>query len=205
MGENSTTQFLRLTDEKRKRILEASIVEFSEKGYEGASMNKVVESAGISKGSLFNYFQTKSSLFLYVYELALKQVKSYLREVRDKTSQDPFFQRLEKIMYAGVKFINDHHRLARIYFHLLYTSDAPRSRDILNRIRQLSAHYLSEIIQEGIHRGEVNPELKLEQAVFLIDSSLNQFLYHYHTSSGQVDVQEWVEGLMSVFRRGLAP
>jgi AcrR family transcriptional regulator len=205
MSENSTTKFRRLTDEKRKRILEASIVEFSEKGYEGASMNKVVESAGISKGSLFNYFQTKSSLFLYVYDLALKQVKSYLRSVRDQTSQDPFFQRLEKIMYAGVEFINDHPRLAQIYFHLLYTSDAPRSREILNRIRQLSADYLSEIIQEGIERGEVNPDLKLEQAVFLIDSGLNQFLYHYHTSSDQMIVQEWVEGLMSVFKRGLAP
>ncbi|MFQ6612528.1 MAG: TetR/AcrR family transcriptional regulator [Fidelibacterota bacterium] len=205
MLKNSTTKFHRLSDEKRQRILEASISEFSEKGYEAASMNKVVESAGISKGSLFNYFRTKSSLFLYVYHLALQQVKAYLRDVRDRTKDDPFFDRLQQIMYAGVEFIQGHPHLAKIYFHLLYTSDAPRSREILNQIRQLSADYLTEIIQQGIQRGEVNPRLKLEQAVFIIDSSLNQFLHHYHVSRSRIDVREWINGLMSVIRKGLAP
>nr|MBC8322798.1 TetR/AcrR family transcriptional regulator [Candidatus Neomarinimicrobiota bacterium] len=52
--------FEKLPEEKKARIMNASISEFAEKDYETASMNTVVNQAGISKGSLFNYFKTKS-------------------------------------------------------------------------------------------------------------------------------------------------
>ena len=145
--QKSLKSFSKLTPDKQNRILDASINEFSEKGYQTASMNRVVDSAGIAKGSLFNYFKTKSSLFIYVYGLALDNVKDYLRTVKDKTRNDSFFIRLEKIMFAGVEFIQDHPRLARIYFRILYTSDSPHSREILIELRKLSTGYLSEIIQ----------------------------------------------------------
>ena len=62
----STNKFEQLPLEKQSRIVNASISEFAEKDYETASMNTVVNQAGISKGSLFNYFKTKSILYDHI-------------------------------------------------------------------------------------------------------------------------------------------
>ncbi len=205
MEQLTLKSFNRLTPDKQNRILDASIKEFAEKGYQSASMNQVVDSAGIAKGSLFNYFKTKSSLFAYVYGLALDNVKNYLRAVRDKSQNDPFFTRLEKIMHAGVQFIQDHPRLARIYFRILYTSDSPHSYEILMELRKLSAGYLSEIIQDGIDRNELDKDLDIEKAVFILDSVLNRFLKVCHESPESVKVNEWVNSLCQLLNNGMNP
>ena len=46
--------FENLPEDKKKRIIEASIEEFAKKGYEKASTNNIVKTAGISKGILFH-------------------------------------------------------------------------------------------------------------------------------------------------------
>ncbi len=196
--------FNRLSPDKQNRILDASIKEFAEHGYQIASMNRVVDSAGIAKGSLFNYFKTKSSLFIYIYGLALENVKDYLRTVKDKTKEDSFFIRLEKIMLAGVAFIQDHPRLARIYFRILYTSDSPHSREILIELRKLSSGYLSELIKDGIEQSELDKNLDIEKSVFILDSVLNRFLKVCHESQNTINVKHWVESLCCIIKNGMA-
>ncbi len=56
-------KFYQLDEEKRNRIFQAAIEEFS-KGYRVASTNKIVEKAQISKGLLFHYFGSKKGLAL---------------------------------------------------------------------------------------------------------------------------------------------
>jgi TetR/AcrR family transcriptional repressor of mexJK operon len=48
---------------KRQRILQGAEVVFSQRGYEGASMSRIAVKAGVSKGTLYNYFDCKSHLF----------------------------------------------------------------------------------------------------------------------------------------------
>jgi len=200
-----SNKFEQLPVEKQARIVDASISEFAERDYETASMNKVVERAGIAKGSLFNYFKTKSSLYYHIYHLAIGEVKFYLRKVRDETADLPFEERLAKIVDSGVQFISDHPRLAKIYFRLIYSADSPDRQKIVSELQKLSDDYLGEIIQDAIDRGEVNPELNKFQAVFFLDSVLNRFLKDYHESSQeyQFDRNDWVKGITTFFIQGL--
>ena len=205
---SSTNKFEQLPKEKQARIVDASVVEFSERNYETASMNKVVERAGIAKGSLFNYFKTKSSLYHYIYHLAIGEVKAYLRKVRDETVDLPFEKRLTKIVDSGVQFITDHPRLARIYFRLIYSADSPNRQKIVTELQVLSNDYLGEIIQDAMDRNELDPNLDKGQAVFFLDSILNRFLKDYHEakSHGAVDQfnrDEWVKGITIFFTKGL--
>ena len=133
---SNTNKFEQLPEEKQSRIVNASISEFAEKDYETASMNTVVNQAGISKGSLFNYFKTKSVLYDHIYQLALGEVKSYLRDVRDETIDLSFENRLSKIVDSGVRFITEHPRLARIYFRLVYSGDSPNREKIVNELQE---------------------------------------------------------------------
>jgi AcrR family transcriptional regulator len=49
--------------EKERQILDGAAVAFAQDGYEGASMSHIAAMAGVSKGTLYNYFAGKKELF----------------------------------------------------------------------------------------------------------------------------------------------
>lgn len=54
--------------DKRKSILESAVELFAEHGYNQTSMQQIAESVGISKGSLYSFFQSKEDLIISIYE-----------------------------------------------------------------------------------------------------------------------------------------
>ncbi|MGN0386402.1 MAG: TetR/AcrR family transcriptional regulator [Lachnospiraceae bacterium] len=64
-----TNQFLSLGGEKQNNIIQVSITEFAQNGFVNASTNRIVKECGISKGSLFKYFESKEDLYFYVLDI----------------------------------------------------------------------------------------------------------------------------------------
>jgi TetR/AcrR family transcriptional regulator, transcriptional repressor for nem operon len=50
------------TEAMRQRILMAAFAEFYKNGFQGGSLNQIVEAAGITKGALFHHFASKQEL-----------------------------------------------------------------------------------------------------------------------------------------------
>jgi len=48
---------------KRRQIVDGATAVFLEKGYDAASMGEIARAAGVSKGTLYVYFQDKDALF----------------------------------------------------------------------------------------------------------------------------------------------
>jgi len=48
---------------KERQILDGAALVFARNGYEGASMSRIAREAGVSKGTLYNYFNNKAELF----------------------------------------------------------------------------------------------------------------------------------------------
>ncbi|MBL6743374.1 MAG: TetR/AcrR family transcriptional regulator [Candidatus Poseidonia sp.] len=57
-------RFESLEKSLKTRILDVSKVEFSTHGFDGASYNKIIQKIGISKGSMYYYFENKEDLFV---------------------------------------------------------------------------------------------------------------------------------------------
>jgi AcrR family transcriptional regulator len=56
-------------DARRAQILEGARRAFAEHGYEGATVAKLEEATGLSRGAIFHYFENKQALFV---ELAME-------------------------------------------------------------------------------------------------------------------------------------
>ncbi len=52
-----------LSPEKQQQILRGAAEVFAQDGYEGASMSRIAACAGVSKGTLYNYFDSKADMF----------------------------------------------------------------------------------------------------------------------------------------------
>ena len=70
----------------RQRILEAALEEFSQRGYEAASLSNVCAEKGISKGIIYHHFKDKDALYLLCVEDCFDRVCAYLREAAGKLS-----------------------------------------------------------------------------------------------------------------------
>lgn len=77
-----------LQETRRHRLIEESIREFGEHGYAGASTNRIVERAGISKGSLFHYFGTKQGLYLALLDMAAEEIRSAFEAAAGAGTED---------------------------------------------------------------------------------------------------------------------
>ena len=110
-----------LPDEKRKNILSAALTEFAEHGYLNASTNRIVKAAGISKGLLFHYFDSKKKLFLYVLDHTINHLMQKMSTYAVQLSGD-FFEQLGQYsmikMRLGIEEPEMYHILYDVYVNL---------------------------------------------------------------------------------------
>ena len=171
--------FTKLPFDKKERILDAAIDEFSRYGYEKASINRMVGRLGIAKGSIFQYFGSKKNLYFHIFEYAVRLVKRSLKGVKAETEGEDFFVRLAKSLQAGIYFIRHHPRVYKIYLKMLFQEDFPFRTDLLKTIRLFSTDYLRPIIEEGVAEGQLREDLDPELAAFFLDAVLDRFLQAY--------------------------
>ena len=72
MAPRRPEQFEELREKSREKILSAALELFANKGYEAASIDSIAKKAGISKGLIYNYFESKKSILLAIFGDAMK-------------------------------------------------------------------------------------------------------------------------------------
>ncbi len=112
----------------QRRILDAATREFTSKGYEAASLNRILLAAGLSKGSFYYYFDDKADLACAVIAELIEELRpltqelgkpktakefwAALRHFTERTMDEGFGsqERLEMISKLGMAFV-DHPEL----------------------------------------------------------------------------------------------
>ncbi len=73
-----------LSPEKERQILAGAGRVFANDGYEGASMSRIALAAGVSKGTLYNYFASKADLFAaHVRQMCAERLASVFGDIPD--------------------------------------------------------------------------------------------------------------------------
>ncbi len=171
--------FNKLDEGKKSKILDAAVDEFSRHGFRQASVNRMVERIGIAKGSLFQYFGSKEGLFHVIFNYAVELVRQSLRQVNKDTSGADFFERIKESMLAGIRFIERHPRVYRIYLKMIFQEDFPLRAEFLQQVHLFSAEYLRPVVEAGIARGDLRADTDIEMAVFMLDALMDRFLQAY--------------------------
>src|SRR5437764_15237675 len=82
-------RFFKLPPSQQQTILRAAVEEFAAHGFHDASLNRVIEAAGISKGSMYYYFDGKEDLYAYVARIELERVFDRLGPFDIPTVSEP--------------------------------------------------------------------------------------------------------------------
>ena len=99
--------FVELEKEKQDRIGDAALKEFAEYGYENGSTNRIVKECGISKGSLFKYFDNKEELYFYLIDTVYAEMAAETSVDISKMSKD-LFERVIEYSAAEISWYISH-------------------------------------------------------------------------------------------------
>lgn len=99
--------FENLDPQKKKRIINAALEEFSDKGYKQTATDVIVAKAEISKGALFHYFGSKRGLFIYLCDYVYKLTMEAFYEKMDMDITD-FFAKYRMALNVKLEMMYEH-------------------------------------------------------------------------------------------------
>jgi len=120
MSPRTSKQFKEMREEKMTLIMEVALQHFANEGYFRTTITHIAKHAGISKGLMYNYFDSKEALLKAIVHKSVNEVFNYLDIDRDgylSEEEFEFFIRKINVMLKGKKYF------WRLLFQLLMQID----------------------------------------------------------------------------------
>jgi AcrR family transcriptional regulator len=150
-----TDTFRRLDAEKKERLYESTIDLFGEYGYDGLSVDEICRAGGISKGSFFQYFPSKSHLLEFDVLVFDDRLARWLADIR---RQETAVLARDRILYFYRELVvNCRLHRTEQRFYLFLTNALPHAGVTLEGL-DLERHirnYVVEIVRRGEETGEI--------------------------------------------------
>lgn len=184
--------FLNLPDEKRQAVVNAAIDEFSEYGFEAASINRIVANSGISKGSFYQYFEDKLDVFRYLLTVLEREKMEYFNGKHPPSTNMDTFQYFRWVIKAGMEFNSAYPRITQAVSRVLLGEGLYYGKNFAEyRVKTIRA--LEAMINQAIERGEVDPSVDVDLAVMIMDTWSNAIsTYILNEGMKQKDMMKWV-------------
>ncbi|MEO1171585.1 MAG: TetR/AcrR family transcriptional regulator [Myxococcota bacterium] len=197
-------RFDRLPAEKQHRILNVAADEFIEHGFAKASLNRIIERAEISKGSMYYYFHDKTHLYVAVVDRLLMDVveEQLLPDLTQLTTTN-FWDRFAEHMGQMAAHWRKHPRvlaLAKTLQPLRHLDDRAPFAELFDRTR----HWLRQIFEAGQELGVLRQDLPLELMMTLwtaVDECLDSHGIDRWESMSEDEQEAFVGQGWDLFRR----
>jgi len=154
-------RFLKLDLEKRQRILKAAYEEFAEQGYEHASTNRIVKKAGIGKGMLFYYFNSKQELFNFLFNNGIDFIIREYIEKLDENESD-FIEKYRHASQIKLKLYQENPHIFDFFATFYIKEDIELSKEMkakLENLKNLGFSKMFSSIDKSLFRDDLEPEL----------------------------------------------
>jgi AcrR family transcriptional regulator len=180
-----TTTFFNLPSEKRDRIINAAMQEFATYSFDQSSIARIIENAGIPRGSFYQYFGNLKDLYKYIFDLVADQKLKYFSvKVPDLRGEGfDFFHTLRELFTAGIQFARENPELLAIGNRFLKDTNATLRQEILDELLPKSNNFYSEMIQRGLELGQLDPNINVAVATLFMNS-LNTSIIDYYATVG---------------------
>ena len=147
----------RRTDSRRRRkaerpqeILEAAFAEFSRNGYAMTTLDQIAERAGVTKGTIYVYFENKEHLFITMVRELMKVTLDTVKDMLDRHQGSTAELLREQFSFIYQHIVEDRRR--REVLRMLI-AEAPRFPELADRYHQEILRPCLDMLRQAIRRG----------------------------------------------------
>ncbi|HEX8706161.1 MAG TPA: TetR/AcrR family transcriptional regulator [Myxococcaceae bacterium] len=152
-------RFNKLPAERRRVILDVAAEEFAEHGFDSASYNRIIERAGISKGSAYYYFEGKEDVYATVLEATVEGLLRQLGEWTTPRDARDFWRQLRRLYFTLIDFVMGDERSARLIRGLSQARMNPKLQSLWGRFEAPMTEWLRRVLGDGRKVGAVRTDV----------------------------------------------
>ncbi|TVP84584.1 MAG: TetR/AcrR family transcriptional regulator [Acholeplasmataceae bacterium] len=198
------TTFFNLSPDKRQRIMDAAIKEFSRAPIEHVNVSNIVRDSGISRGSFYQYFHDKDDLYTHFFS-TIGQVKmTYFGTLFDARHDMPFIDRLYQMHLKGIAFRLDYPEFVPPSRMLLQSND-PKTKAMIKDSTRQGIDLFEAMIRQDQVKGRISSDVDSWVLAAITITFMNTFsMEDYLQDDLDPDtIKEKVKALIHIFKKGI--
>lgn len=185
--------FFNLPEEKREKIIEEAIEEFAQYNYDSASINRIIERSGISKGSFYQYFEDKKDVYKYLMTVTVERKLKYISPVMMNPEKLDIFTLIRELYVSGLSFAGENPKLVDMGNKLLGDRQHPLYNELLKDNFDVSRDYFAAVIEKAKAAGEVRPDIDSRLVAYILTMLNVAVVDYYRINSSDGN---WLNGMM---------
>jgi AcrR family transcriptional regulator len=191
--------------ERPHEILEAAFAEFSRNGYAMTTLDHIAERAGVTKGTIYVYFDSKEHLFISVVHELMKETLDALKEMQDRHEGSTADLLRKQFSFIYQHIVEDRRRREVARMLIAEASRFPALADRYHQeIQSPCMDLLKQTIQRGVDRGEIRKSaitecpLVIIAPIALVDTWMMMFDDRY-----PLDLKTYFDAHLDLVLKGL--
>jgi TetR/AcrR family fatty acid metabolism transcriptional regulator len=197
------------TEKKGRRIAQAALKLFSSKGYRGTSVGRIAEEAGVGKGTIYEYYNSKSDIFLAATKEWMRQFhdqfRSRLSKIEDPIEQLKTIARMNVELIDPLDPVNARMTVEVIRQGILEDGVIYGKRNEMRDVMLEMQKIVEKILLTGISKKIFKPEIAQDASVIAANflAYLDGIMLHSILSENHFQIKEKVNGFMSILMNEL--
>jgi AcrR family transcriptional regulator len=166
----------RKKEETRSNIIDCAVTFFKEKGFNETSMEEIAESADVSKGTLYNYFQDKESILVGYFQMIIGE---FGKEIKESLNEDIDIKtRLFILLDFVSEMFKNEKELAVIYFQYRM-----QTRFIINQDDDSKRSGIEKWVLEIIEKAQESKQLRSDIPALILTRNFQFLTMSFYISS----------------------
>lgn len=185
-------------------ILEAARKVFAEKGFHEATVDDIAEAAGVAKGTVYLYYESKRDVYFAALKFGIAEMYSSLLQEVQKTSTPE--EKLRALIAAKLAYFDENRDFFKIYYSELGNIPSTHPSGIDSEFKSLyqeQARLVETILREGA-RKKVVRNLRTEQAAFAISDVIRGVVTHRILGWSKSKLNQDVDFIFDMIWKGIA-
>lgn len=174
----------------RNKIIKSAIYEFAQHEYNTASINRICDNAGISKGIIYHYFINKEALYLTCVEICIHDMLGYSMSIKVKNSD--LQENIAQHMKSRAIYFQDNPEYKGLFFYAMMRTPEPLKKQIKQFKQEINKHtilYFKELLSEN----NINEHITVEYAIQFMTIQLNMFYEYFQAEKADASLDTIVE------------
>jgi TetR/AcrR family fatty acid metabolism transcriptional regulator len=141
-------------ENKKAEIREAATRVISRKGYSQTRPKDVAEEAGVSVGTIYNYFESKQEILVDIFDEEFSDRKEFYQELSDRDL--PLIEQIKKILERHFSRLSNHKELMKVVIQERFKPGSKLGRK-LNRSYSEMVYYIEQLVEEALEKEQIRP------------------------------------------------
>lgn len=199
MSVHSAPTRRRRTQDKRRRILDAAVQVFAQKGYFAARVSEIASRAEVADGTIYLYFRNKEDILVSLFDDVMAE---HIQKGREELgAAEGAAARLLVIARHHLRLLGGNHDLAVVFQVELRQSTKFMKRFTASWLQDYLS-LISEVIEEGQRDGTLRPDLDRKLATKAFFGAMDEMVTSWILSPKDYDLVRQAAPVVDLFLHG---